>query len=307
MSLRSMTLAISACSSAPSWSPRWILSLPTRPPLWHGERQRPNEPLRGNTGLQGQRRLQRDLPFAGFSLPLFVSNVRRAQCWRSCWAAAMHSSSPSRASSKRSRAARIDDRMMCREPDPCVLLTVVISPHRNVDGVKCSLKVKLPMAQARLWDFGLGQEDESDLHRRCRGHSPRPPEPRLCARQTSSCDTTRLRSAARRSVERVGRASPARAFSARTSAEISNMLAILKRTRASSSIGRARRSAESANRFPSSARPAAKRQSTRHATSGPRRVLMGARASALSARSAAPSGSELPRTCAAFKMISIAV
>ena len=114
-------------------------------------------------------------------------------------------------------------------------------------------------------------------------------------------------SSARRSAGKDGRARPARAFSDRTSGERSNMLATLTRTLASSSAGIACRSAESANRFPSSARPAAKSDTTRWATSGPRRGWRsGVRSSAFAASSAAAAGSEAPRTWAALSAVSIA-
>ena len=112
---------------------------------------------------------------------------------------------------------------------------------------------------------------------------------------------------ARSSAGRDGRASPARAFSARITGDKSNILATLKRTRACSSAGRTWRSAESANRFASSARPAANRQTARQATSGPRSGWRrGASSRPRAASSAAPPGSELLRTWAAFKMVSIA-
>ena len=84
------------------------------------------------------------------------------------------------------------------------------------------------------------------------------------------------------------------------------MLAMLNRTRASSSAGRALRRAESANRFPSSALPAANRQTALAATNGPRSVWRGASSSAFAASSAAPLGSELLSDWVAFKSISIA-
>ena len=61
--------------------------------------------------------------------------------------------SPSRASSNRSRAARIRRPHDVGQPDSCVLLTVVVPPQRRVDDVECSLKIELPIAQARFWNF----------------------------------------------------------------------------------------------------------------------------------------------------------
>ena len=87
----------------------------------------------------------------------------------------------------------------------------------------------------------------------------------------------------------------------------SNMLATLKRTRPSSSAGSAWRRVESANRLPSSVKPAANSETIRRATSGPRSGWRsGVSSSAFAASSAADAGSVMLRACAASYTVVIA-